>query len=220
VTATVGVVAGVLGIFRRDAVMGVGGYDPRMATEDIDLSWRLLIEGWETYYEPHALVGMQVPSTLRALWAQRKRWARGQGEVMRVHWRAVVRLRNRRIWLLLVEGILSLAWVVALVASLVLAIVNLLLGDPLEVLGFGLLWGVAIAVMATIQLAFALQIDLDNDRRAAAILLVGPIYPIAYWMIAAAAALRSESVALVRGPGRRDVSWDLPRESLEPQPRP
>ena len=53
----VGVVAGVLGLFRRDRVLAVGGYDPRMATEDIDLSWKLLLRGWHTAFEPRALVG-------------------------------------------------------------------------------------------------------------------------------------------------------------------
>jgi hypothetical protein len=33
-------------------------------------------------------------------------------------------------------------------------------------------------------------------------------------MIAAAAALRAETVALVRGPSERRVLWDIPRESL------
>ena len=60
-TGRVGVVAGVLGLFRRDRVLAVGGYDPRMATEDIDLTWKLLLAGWQTAYEPRALVGMQVP---------------------------------------------------------------------------------------------------------------------------------------------------------------
>ncbi len=59
-TGRVGVVAGVLGLFRRDRVLAVGGYNPQMATEDIDLTWRLVLAGWETVYEPHALVGMQV----------------------------------------------------------------------------------------------------------------------------------------------------------------
>ena len=59
----VGTVAGVLAIFRREAVVEAGGFDARMATEDIDLSWRLLLAGWITAYEPNALVGMQVPST-------------------------------------------------------------------------------------------------------------------------------------------------------------
>ena len=68
----VGIVAGVLGMFRRERVLAVGGYDARMSTEDIDLTWRLLMAGWHTAYEPYALVGMQVPSTPRALWAQRR----------------------------------------------------------------------------------------------------------------------------------------------------
>ena len=120
-TGRVGVVAGVLGLFRRDRVLDVGGYDTRMATEDIDLTWKLLLAGWETVYEPHALVGMQVPSTLRALWAQRTRWARGQGEVLHAHLREVSRWRNHRMWLLAFESLASLIWIVALATSLVMA---------------------------------------------------------------------------------------------------
>jgi poly-beta-1,6-N-acetyl-D-glucosamine synthase len=78
--ADVSVVAGVLGLFGRDPVLAVGGYRAEMATEDIDLSFRLLLAGWHTSYEPNALVGMEVPSTVRALWAQRRRWARGQAK--------------------------------------------------------------------------------------------------------------------------------------------
>ena len=63
-TGRVGVVAGVLGLFHRERVLAVGGYESRMATEDIDLTWKLLLAGWHTAYEPRALVGMQVPSTL------------------------------------------------------------------------------------------------------------------------------------------------------------
>src|SRR3954449_5948773 len=98
-TGRVGIVAGVLGLFHRDRVIAVGGYNGRMATEDIELTWRLLIAGWQTAYEPRALVGMQVPSSLHALWAQRQRWARGQGEVLHVHLAEVSRWRNRRMWL-------------------------------------------------------------------------------------------------------------------------
>ena len=78
----VGVVAGVTALFRREAVLAVGGYREEMATEDIDLTWRLLMAGWQTTYEPEALIGMQVPARLSALWAQRCRWSRGQGKVL------------------------------------------------------------------------------------------------------------------------------------------
>src|SRR3954462_2356729 len=137
-TGRVGIVAGVLGLFRRDAVIAVGGYDGRMATEDIDLTWRLLMAGWHTANEPRALVGMQVPSGLAPLWAQRKRWARGQGEVLHAHLREVCHWRNHRMWLLSVESVASLIWVLTVFTALVLSVLNLLFGDDLTLFGFGL----------------------------------------------------------------------------------
>jgi GT2 family glycosyltransferase len=44
-------VVGVLGIFRRSAVLDVGGFAERMATEDVDLSWRLFLAGRHTACE-------------------------------------------------------------------------------------------------------------------------------------------------------------------------
>jgi biofilm PGA synthesis N-glycosyltransferase PgaC len=208
----VGVVAGVLGLFRRDAVLEVGGYNGRMATEDIDLSWRLLMAGWETTFEPAALVGMQVPVTMGALWAQRCRWARGQGEVLHIYLREVMRWRNRRMWPLMIESGASLAWVFGVALALVLAVLNELLGRPFPLLGFGLAWGIAIAVVATIQLSLALTIEHPYDRRAVLAFLAGPLYPMGYWAISACAAIRSEALAVIRGPREKRVVWDIPRE--------
>jgi biofilm PGA synthesis N-glycosyltransferase PgaC len=212
----VGVVAGVLGLFRRDVVLGVGGYDGRMATEDIDLSWRMLMAGWNTTFEPDALIGMQVPTSMKSLWAQRQRWARGQGEVLRTYFRTVVRWRNRRMWPIVAEGALSLVWVVALVATVVLTIVNAILGNPLSILGFGLAWGIAIAVVSLIQLSFALGIEHEYDRRAGLAFLMGPLYPLGYWAIAAAAALRAEVPAVISGPREKRVVWNIEREAASP----
>ena len=216
-TGRVGVVAGVLGLFRRDRVLAVGGYDPRMATEDIDLTWKLLEAGWETVYEPHALVGMQVPSTLPALWAQRKRWARGQGEVLHVHLREASRWRNHRMWLLVLESLASLIWVVALAASLLIAALGVTLGGE-DLLGFGLAWGIAIAAVATLQLIVALMLERSYDPTSLRAFLLAALYPLAYWVIAAAAALRAQIIALLRGPREQRVVWDIPREPLETAP--
>ena len=208
-TGRVGVVAGVLGLFRRDRVLDVGGYDPRMATEDIDLTWKLLLAGWETVYEPHALVGMQVPSTLRALRAQRTRWARGQGEVLHVHLGDVSRWRHHRMWLLALESVASLIWVVALAAALVIAALS---GGQL--FGFALAWGIAVAAVATFQLIVALSLERAYDPTLLRTFLLAAPYPLAYWIISAAAALRAQTVALLRGPRSRRVVWDVPRERL------
>jgi poly-beta-1,6-N-acetyl-D-glucosamine synthase len=214
-TGRVGVVAGVLGLFHRDRVLAVGGYDPRMATEDIDLTWKLLMQGWQTAYEPRAMIGMQVPSSLVGLWAQRKRWARGQGEVLRTHFREVALWRNHRMWLIGMESLASLVWITALAVTLVITLLALALGGGEELFGFSLGWGIAIAVVAVVQLIVALIIDRSYDPTAWRALLIGAIYPVAYWLIAGIASLHSQTIALVRGPQKERVIWDSTREQLE-----
>jgi poly-beta-1,6-N-acetyl-D-glucosamine synthase len=206
------IVAGVLGIFRKQAVLDVDGYDGRMSTEDIDLTWRLLLAGWLTEYEPNALVGMQVPTTFSSLWQQRRRWARGQGEVLHEHLGQFLNRRMWRIWSVAGESLLSLTWVVGLLLAVLAAVMALLIDRP-TIFGFGL-GGVVIAVVCTLQLAFAVGIQARYDRPALLVFLLGPLYPVGYWTIAAAAALREELPALVRGPREEKVVWDLPRETV------
>ncbi len=215
-TGRVGVVAGVLGLFHRERVIAVGGYDSRMATEDIDLSWKLLLAGWHTAYEPRALVGMQVPATMSALWAQRKRWARGQGEVLNVHLGQVMRWRNRRMWLISIESLASLTWIVLLTVSVVLTVLASIFRDfGDEILGYGLAWGIAIAVVAMIQLSVALALEHTYDPTSVRALLVAVLYPVGYWLVGGCAAVRSQTVAVLSGPHDKRVVWDIPRESLE-----
>lgn len=211
-TGRVGTVAGVLGLFRRDRVLAVGGYDSRMATEDIDLTWRLLQAGWHTTYEPDALVGMQVPATVGGLWAQRRRWARGQGEVLHAHLREALRWRHHRMWLVSLESLASLIWVLALTASLVLGLLHPPFGD--DVLRTGIAWGIAICVVGTVQLIFAMQVDYVHDKLVLRAFLLGPLYPLAYWLISASAAVREQALAVVRGPRRERVVWDIPRQRI------
>ena len=214
-TGRVGVVAGVLAVFRRDRVIAVGGYDGRMATEDIDLSWRLMMAGWQTAYEPRAIVGMQVPSSMSALWAQRKRWARGQGEVLNAHLREVLRVRNHRMWLLGLESIASLAWVFCLACSLVLTVLNLLFGQHLALVGVGLAWGVAISIVATVQLGVAITLRHPYDHWSAGAMVLVPVYPLLFWIVSASAAVDQQITALIRGPREQRVVWDIPRERLD-----
>ena len=125
---------------------------------------------------------MQVPASLRALWMQRKRWARGQGEVLHVHFSEVSRWRNRRMWLLSVEGLASLVWVVALLTSLVFAVFGILLDEGENLFGFAFAWGVAISLVATIQMIVALNLEHGYDRSIFRALVVGALYPVAYWL--------------------------------------
>ena len=66
----------------------------------------------------------------------------------------------------------------------------------------------------------ALWLEHGYDPTALRALLLGALYPLGYWLITASAALRSETIALVRGPRDRRVVWDIPRERLDPEAAP
>ena len=77
-------------------------------------------------------------------------------------------------------SLMELMFVVGLIATLY--------HQHLPFLGLGLAWGIAIATIALVQLAFATGIQARYDVPAALAFLVGPLYPLWYWAISAAAA--------------------------------
>ena len=76
-------VSGAFGIWRRDAIMAVGGLAEGHMGEDMDLTMRIhrhYLQSKIPYrivYEPSAVVWTEVPETLRVLRRQRIRWHRG-----------------------------------------------------------------------------------------------------------------------------------------------
>lgn len=103
-------ISGVVGMFRKSAVIDVGLYTPGMATEDIDLTWKLQRRFYDVRYEGRALVWMIVPDTVSMWWSQRKRWALGLGQVLRRHSSIFLDRRLRRMFPLYVESALSYLW--------------------------------------------------------------------------------------------------------------
>ena len=78
-------VSGAIAAFRKTALVDVGLFSPDMATEDIDMTWKLQRRFWDVRYEASAVVWMEVPPTLGELWKQRRRWARGLAQVLSKH---------------------------------------------------------------------------------------------------------------------------------------
>jgi cellulose synthase/poly-beta-1,6-N-acetylglucosamine synthase-like glycosyltransferase len=76
-------VSGAFGVWKRSAVIAVGGFSSGHMGEDMDLTMRLHrhhIEHGIPYrivYEPSAVIWTEVPETLRVLRRQRIRWHRG-----------------------------------------------------------------------------------------------------------------------------------------------
>ena len=103
-------VSGVIVAFRKKALMSVELWDRDMITEDIAISWKLQKKFWDIRYEPRALCWMLVPETLSGLWKQRVRWAQGGQEVIIRHWDIFKDWRQRRLWLIYIEQVLSTIW--------------------------------------------------------------------------------------------------------------
>ncbi|MEL7975234.1 glycosyltransferase family 2 protein [Isoptericola sp. F-RaC21] len=79
------VVSGNIGAFRRDVLERVGPLHTDTLGEDLELTWRVHREGYRVTFAPDALVYAESPSTVRGLWRQRVRWARGLLQVTALH---------------------------------------------------------------------------------------------------------------------------------------
>jgi poly-beta-1,6 N-acetyl-D-glucosamine synthase len=107
----VNIVPGPLGVFRRDALLELGGYASDTFAEDCDLTLRLLARGWQICYEPGAIAYTEAPEELLQLLKQRYRWTRGILQALRKHRRLMVDPRpsfstTLSLWYMIFEGIL------------------------------------------------------------------------------------------------------------------
>ena len=106
----VSIVPGPLGMFRKSALLAVGGYDHDTFAEDFDLSLKLLGDGWHVIYEPSALAWTEAPESAMDLLKQRYRWSRGCLQVVFKRRWAWLRMRDERmrflgIWYLVAENL-------------------------------------------------------------------------------------------------------------------
>jgi biofilm PGA synthesis N-glycosyltransferase PgaC len=192
-------VSGVISAFRVSALRDVGLFDPAMATEDIDVSWRLQRRFYDIRYEPRALVDMTVPATFRALWRQRKRWALGLVQVLRRHRAVLVTWKNRRHWPVFVEAVLSIVWAHAFLVMLAFWGLCLSVGvKPPGASPFPNAWGMVVATACLGQLAFGVHLDRRYDRTVTRAYWVAPLYPLGYWLLMSLVTVASTLPALVR----------------------
>ncbi len=107
----VNIIPGPIGVFRRDALLRIGGYEADTFAEDCDLTLRLLIEGWQIRYEPQSIAFTEAPEKVLDLLKQRYRWTRGILQALRKHRRYLVDPRrsfttSAALWYMVFEGIM------------------------------------------------------------------------------------------------------------------
>jgi len=207
--------SGVVGAFHRDALYDVGFYSPDMATEDIDLSWKLQLRAWDIRYEPRALVWMRVPSTLSGLWRQRKRWAIGLAQVLRRYFVQAIQWRSRRLWPIIAESILSILWAYCFVALTILWIFCYTIGyPPVGASPIPNWWGMLIGTMCLVQLATGVLLDRRYDNDISFYYFAAVFYPLIYWILMAIVTAVATPPAILQSHTKRaPVRWKTIRES-------
>jgi biofilm PGA synthesis N-glycosyltransferase PgaC len=211
-------VSGVVSMFRISAVVDVGLFSPDMATEDIDMTWKLEQRYYDVRYEPGAMVWMRVPTTFRTLVRQRHRWALGLSQVLRRHGPHVfTSWQCRRMWPVATEAVLSIAWAYLFVVLSSFWLVTLLLGHPtLGVNPFPGMWGMVVATLAIVQLGVGIALDRRYDRGLLRDAPVAVIYPLIYWMLMAFITVTSTPRGLIGDHRRGLAQWHTPR--IGPRP--
>ncbi|PAP77094.1 glycosyltransferase family 2 protein [Rubrivirga marina] len=163
-------ISGAFGLFRRSAVVAVGGLDPDTVGEDFELTLKLHRYHRErglpyrVDFAPGAVSWTECPSTLAVLGRQRDRWQRGGLEVVWKHRRMLFNPRYGRVGMislpsfLLIEMLGPLVEAVGygvLVASLILGVLNVPVA--LLLLGLALALGVCQSIAAVALEQFALR---------------------------------------------------------------
>jgi biofilm PGA synthesis N-glycosyltransferase PgaC len=95
----VNIIPGPVGMFRRDVMMSIGGYEYDTFAEDADFTLKILAAGWRIVYEDRAIAWTEAPESLQSLIKQRYRWTRGILQALRKRRRVFIHPQNAMTWL-------------------------------------------------------------------------------------------------------------------------
>jgi poly-beta-1,6-N-acetyl-D-glucosamine synthase len=205
-------VSGVIAAFRKVALHDIGYWNTDMVTEDIDVSWRLQMRHWEIRYEPNALCWILMPETLRGLWKQRLRWAQGGSEVLLRYWIKLLPWRQRRMWMVAIEYVISLVWSYVMGLMVVLWALGHIIALPpsMHVPTIFPQWnGVVLGIVCMLQFLISLLIDRRYEKRIGRNYYWMIWYPIAYWMLTTTTSIVALPKAILKRRGTRAV-WTSP----------
>jgi biofilm PGA synthesis N-glycosyltransferase PgaC len=205
--------------FRRRALHEVGYWSPETVTEDIDVSWKLQLHYWDVRFEPRALARIDMPQTLRGLWRQRLRWARGGIEAA-LKYRALLRdWTKRRMWPVYVEYSIGAAWCYAWAFTVLCWLATMLFPAqwPAAMQVETLLprWtGVILGVTCLLQFLVGLYLDSHYEKGIVRNIFWAIWYPAVYWMISSCATIVAIPKTLFQRGRVRYATWKSPERGV------
>lgn len=81
---------GASGVWRKRCIEEAGGWQGDTLSEDLDLSYRAQLAGWEFLYLPDVVSPAEIPPQINAFKRQQFRWAKGSIQCLLKHWRALL----------------------------------------------------------------------------------------------------------------------------------
>ncbi len=211
-------ISGVVAGFRKSALLEVGYWSPDAITEDIDVSWKLHLAGWDIRFEPNALCWILMPETLKGLWSQRLRWAQGGVEVFARYLPQILHFRQRRLWLLFAEYLVSVLWAYTILSLMLLWPLTHILSQLEGVTTFSLLPGSAgllLGLTCLIQFAVSFYIDGRYEKGLGRLYYWMIWYPLVYWLINLLTLVVAVPKALLR-PRGKFATWVSPDRGVRP----
>jgi len=165
------IISGAFGLFRREAVIAIGGYAHDTVGEDMELVCRLRRQGYEgkgpqrVDFIPDPVAWTEVPGSWRVLGRQRDRWHRGLADTLWRHRRLVFNPRYGAMGLVvypyfffveLLAPVVEALGLCGLLAGLLTGAINL----PFALLFFLVVYGYGVALST-----FSLVLDEINFHR-------------------------------------------------------
>jgi len=212
-------VSGVIAAFRKQALEDVGFWDTHTITDDIDITWKLERHFWDVRYEPRALAWILVPESIEGLWRQRLRWAQGGIEVLVKNKDVWSDWRQRRLWPVYIEYVVSTLWAYCfwLVIALWMIQGAINVYEPIAFLAPAPpLWaGSLLAMVCLMMFTVSLAMESTYDKTLLQNLVWIIWYPFIYWLISATTIVVAVPKVLLRKKGYKGHgTWQHPDRGI------
>jgi len=207
-------VSGVFVVFRKKALLDAGLWDTDLITDDIGITWKLQRKFWDVRYEPKALCWMLVPETVKGIWKQRLRWTQGGIEVILRHMDIFLDWRQRRLYPIYIEQVLSVLWAILWFVSVIISIYQFVF---LHEYISPILWiGNYLSIICLMQFSVALYIERTYEKDILKFLLWAIWYPVLYWHINALLVIFAlpRGLKILRKDKKQFATWESPDRGL------
>lgn len=107
--------SGACSVYNTKIFNEIGKFSTENATEDINISWRLNLNGYKLKYLTNALASVTTPTNVFDLIMQRKRWTNGLMQTMWQYKRDFIKPHNLDLKIYTLEIIISSLWAFAII---------------------------------------------------------------------------------------------------------